>query len=159
MSRLPSLGPRGEGWLAMQLLLMGAIVAAGWVFEGALGGWARTLAAFAGLALVVSGVALVGLAARQLGAAATPLPRPHPGASMVADGVYRHVRHPIYVGVMTSALGWAVLMVSPSALVLVGVLVLLLDLKARREEAWLREHYPAYARYMRATRRFIPRLY
>ena len=35
----------------------------------------------------------------------------------------------------------------------------LLDLKARREEAWLSERFEGYAAYMRRTRRFIPGLY
>jgi len=34
-----------------------------------------------------------------------------------------------------------------------------LDLKSRREEAWLRGHYPEYEAYRRRTHRFIPGAY
>jgi protein-S-isoprenylcysteine O-methyltransferase Ste14 len=34
-----------------------------------------------------------------------------------------------------------------------------LDLKARREEAWLSERYPEYAAYARHTHRFVPGVY
>jgi protein-S-isoprenylcysteine O-methyltransferase Ste14 len=38
-------------------------------------------------------------------------------------------------------------------------MALLLDAKARREEVWLLETYPAYAAYRRRVRRFFPYLY
>jgi protein-S-isoprenylcysteine O-methyltransferase Ste14 len=159
MSRLPDLGPRGEGWLALQFVMMAAIVGSSFIFGPLLQGEAATAARVVGAILIVGGIALVGLAARQLGRAATPLPRPRRDTSTVTHGFYRRVRHPIYAGVVVSALGWAVLMASLPALVLVGLLAVLLDLKARREEAWLLEHDPAYAAYRQRTRRFIPRLY
>jgi protein-S-isoprenylcysteine O-methyltransferase Ste14 len=45
------------------------------------------------------------------------------------------------------------------ALVLALGLAAVLDLKARREEAWLVVRYPGYAAYARRTRRFLPGLY
>jgi protein-S-isoprenylcysteine O-methyltransferase Ste14 len=159
MSRLPSLGSRGEGWLALQLVLMAAIVGSSLIFEPFVSGAARVLLGALGVSLLVVGLGLVVLGSRRLGRGATPFPRPQPGAELAADGVYRRVRHPIYVGVIVSALGWTLVTASLSALVLVGLLAVLLDLKARREERWLDEHYPGYADYRRRTRRFIPRLY
>ncbi len=159
MTRLPALGPRGEGWLALQIVLLLAIGASGFLLQPGLRGDSRLVAGAFGLLLIVGGVALVGLAARQLGPAATPLPRPEPGADRVESGLYGRVRHPIYVGVVISALGWSLLTASLPALLLVGALIVLLDLKARREEAWLVERYPDYEQYRRRTRRFVPGLY
>jgi protein-S-isoprenylcysteine O-methyltransferase Ste14 len=34
-----------------------------------------------------------------------------------------------------------------------------MDLKARREEAWLLARYPGYAAYRARSRRFVPRIY
>ena len=45
------------------------------------------------------------------------------------------------------------------ALGLAIALALLLDLKARREEIWLRDRYPGYAEYALHTKRFVPGLY
>ncbi len=39
------------------------------------------------------------------------------------------------------------------------VLAVVLDLKARREEAWLADRYPDYDAYRAATHRFVPGLY
>jgi protein-S-isoprenylcysteine O-methyltransferase Ste14 len=42
------------------------------------------------------------------------------------------VRHPVYGGLATAALGWSLLMVSPPALLLTGALAIFFDLKVRR---------------------------
>lgn len=159
MTGLPSLGPRGEGWFVLQLLLLAAVVGGGLLFGPLLDGAARFAAALAGLALIVAGLGLALAGISHLGRAASPLPRPTAGGALVEHGVYRLIRHPIYVGVLASALGWALLMASLAALLAVALLALLLDLKARREEAWLSERYPEYAAYVRRTRRFVPGMY
>jgi len=45
------------------------------------------------------------------------------------------------------------------ALVVAIVFTVFLDLKSRREEAWLREQYPGYAEYAAHTKRFVPYVY
>jgi protein-S-isoprenylcysteine O-methyltransferase Ste14 len=50
-------------------------------------------------------------------------------------------------------------MASLLALGLALALAVLLDLKARREEVWLREKYPGYAEYAGHTKRFVPGVY
>jgi protein-S-isoprenylcysteine O-methyltransferase Ste14 len=46
-----------------------------------------------------------------------------------------------------------------NALIVAAVFALFLDLKSRREEAWLRAQYPAYAEYARQTKRLVPYVY
>jgi protein-S-isoprenylcysteine O-methyltransferase Ste14 len=159
MSRLPSLGRRGEGWFALQLVLLAGIVVAGLWLGPDWSGAARLLTVAAGGALLIGGVVLVWLGARRHDTLVSPLPRPVAGARLVEDGIYGRVRHPIYSGVMASALGWSLATASLVALALSIALVVLLDLKARREEVWLAEHYPAYSAYVARTRRFVPGLY
>jgi protein-S-isoprenylcysteine O-methyltransferase Ste14 len=159
MSKIPSLGPRGEGWVALQLVLLAAVVGSGLVLPPFLEGAPRLAAAVSGLALLAAGLGLVALSGGRLGASLTPLPRPSLRTRLVQSGPYGLVRHPIYAGVITSALGWALLTASLAAMLLVGLLAIVLDLKARREEAWLVEHDPSYEEYMRRTRRFIPLVY
>lgn len=101
---------------------------------------------------------LFGWGVASLGASLTPYPQPHERATFRADGVYAHVRHPIYGGVLLLALGWS-LALSPLALVATGLLWLLLELKARHEESMLFERYPEYEAYaLRVRRRFVPGL-
>jgi protein-S-isoprenylcysteine O-methyltransferase Ste14 len=159
MSRLPSLGPRGEGWFALQLLLLAAIAYAGLALGAELAGGSQLFAWLAGAGLIVAGGLVAALGIRDLGPSLSPLPRPTDAARLVRHGIYRRLRHPIYGGVLLAAFGWSVLTVSVVALVLCIGLAVLLDLKARREEAWLRERFAAYADYASRTSRFVPGWY
>ena len=151
---VPALGPRGEGWVAGQLVLFAAIGLGGLAY-----GVATLPLLVAGIAMVVLGVAVVALGAWELGSNLTPFPRPRPAATLVQDGLYRHVRHPIYSGVVTAAVGWALVTASPLSLIFAVLLALLFDAKSRREEAWLSEQLPGYAGYRARTRKFVPGLY
>ena len=158
-SRLPALGPHGEGWLLLQLLFIGAVFVAG-LFVGA--HWAgapRFAASVAGGALLLAGVALGYLGIKDLDRSLSPLPRPRETAVLIQDGVYRRLRHPIYAALILLALGWGLLTASWLAIALAAALALLLDLKARREEVWLRERYPGYTDYAAHTKRFVPGVY
>lgn len=158
-SRLPSLGPRGEGWLLLQLLLLAAILGTGLFIGSNWAGAPRFATALAGVVLLLASATLVFYGLRDLDRSVSPLPRPGVDSVLVQDGIYRRLRHPIYAGLMLGGVGWSLLMASFVALVLAIALTVLLDLKARREEAWLRERYPAYAPYAAQTRRFVPGLY
>jgi len=89
----------------------------------------------------------------------TPFPHPGDGTRLIESGAYRLVRHPIYAGLIVGAFGWGLVAASPGALAGAGLLLLLFDLKSRREEAWLVDRFPAYEAYRARTRRFFPGLY
>ena len=158
MSRLPALGPRGEGWVVIQFLLLGLVVLAG-VAGPAYAGPFSAAAQAAGLALVVAGLVLAGWGLLDLRDALTPLPHPRDGAELVDTGSYRLVRHPIYGGIVLGSTGYALVVGSPLALAGAAILLAFFRLKSGREEAWLREHYPAYQAYATRTKRMIPWVY
>jgi protein-S-isoprenylcysteine O-methyltransferase Ste14 len=92
-SRLPELGPHGEGWLVLQLLLGAAIAGSGFVgvyWPGSL----ESFFAVLGLLIAVVGAPLVVLGVLSLGRSFTPLPRPR--ARLRHGGIFRLVRHPVY---------------------------------------------------------------
>jgi protein-S-isoprenylcysteine O-methyltransferase Ste14 len=65
----------------------------------------------------------------------------------------------MYGGVILIGLGWS-LADAPLGLIPTALLVLLFELKARREEAWLIKRFPAYAAHRGGTpHRFVPWLY
>ena len=158
MTRLPELGPRGEGWVLIQGVLVVLVVAAGWSLGPDWSGPARIVTTVVGVASIVAGVVLGFRGVVDLGDAVTPLPRPADGGELVETGVYALVRHPIYSGVILVAFGWAILRASFVALGLAAVLVGFFQLKSMREEAWLEMRYPGYAAYRARTGRFLPRI-
>ncbi|MDQ3690233.1 MAG: isoprenylcysteine carboxylmethyltransferase family protein [Chloroflexota bacterium] len=160
-TRIPALGPRGEGWVTAQFMLFLLIGGVG-VMELGRAPWSTPVglaAAAGGLAFIVLGLAFAIRAMVDLREGLTPFPRPVEGAPLVVSSAYRRVRHPIYCGVLLAALGWALLTTSLLVLGLTALLTVLLDLKSRREEAWLLQAYPEYEAYRARTRRFIPGIY
>ena len=140
------------------MVLFGVIAAAG-LAGPVLDGAARLAVGAVGAIIVASGGWLALRGVLDLDTALTPLPHPRDGASLVDTGAYRWVRHPIYGGIIIAAAGYGLLTASPLAL---GGAVLLLGffrLKSGREEAWLRDRYPAYAAYAARTRRLVPLVY
>ena len=159
MTALPSLGPRGEGWVVVQLVLLALVALAGLAGGDAWNGTLATLTTLAGLALMGLGALLVAKGLLDLGRNLTPVPHPRDDAELVATGSYATVRHPIYGGLIATAFGWGLVSTSLLALLLAVVLAVFFELKSRREEAWLAERYADYAAYMAQTRRFFPGLY
>jgi protein-S-isoprenylcysteine O-methyltransferase Ste14 len=100
-----------------------------------------------------------GIAELRRGRALTAVPHPLPEATLVERGAYRFVRHPIYGGLILGALGLAIISPWPPTFAAVALLAIVLDLKRRREEAWLTDRYPGYAAYRLGTRALIPLLY
>jgi len=160
-SRLPALGPRGEGWVAVQFVLFVVIAIAGLRDldgNGSLLPWGPVASLIGLSAIGVGGfVALRG--AWDLRAGLSPFPRPIAGSPLVETGAYRLIRHPIYSGLVLGAIGWGLVSGSVVAIVAAGLLFLLFAAKSRREEVWLVAAHPGYADYQRRTKRLIPWVY
>lgn len=158
-TRLPDLGRRGGGWVAVQAVLLAGVALSALVGAAWPSGWEVVGDAVAAVLLAAGAVLLVG-GAVQLGPALTPFPAPRQDADVASHGLYAHARHPIYGGVVLLALGWSALFATAAGAILSLVLLGFFELKSRREEHWLVEHDPAYADYMRRVRRrFVPYLY
>ena len=150
-SRLPRLGPRGEGWVVLQLALMAAALAGGFFPPG----WPDQVR-LVGIAVAGVGAGLLVAAARALGRSLTPLPKPRHRAELVENGPYRLVRHPIYGAGMLGFIGYG-LATSLPALALAALLVPFWVLKSAVEERWLEQRFSAYSDYRsRTPRRFVP---
>jgi protein-S-isoprenylcysteine O-methyltransferase Ste14 len=160
-SRLPALGPRGEGWVVAQLVLFTIIAAAGardWVGNGSATPWGLPVSIIGIVAIVVGG-GVAGRGIWDLRSSLSPFPRPITGAPLVESGAYRLIRHPIYSGLVLGALGWGLVTGSILALGAAGLLFLLLAAKSHREEAWLVAIHPEYGAYQQRTKRLIPWIY
>jgi protein-S-isoprenylcysteine O-methyltransferase Ste14 len=141
-------GSRGEGWVAVQFVLLGAVVAG--AFFG--GSWPWPVRLFGGVLLAL-GLLFATTAVLRLGPAMTPLPRPLARGELVESGPYAVVRHPVYSGLAVAAAGLSVLFSSWWSLGVSLLLLTFFHFKAAREEEWLVAQYPVYPDYMRRVRR------
>src|SRR6266508_626965 len=151
-ARIPALGPRGEGWVLIQAILLVGVLVAGLVGVR----WPGNLRVPALVIAIVSGAAGLWLAVSAigtLGKSVSPFPKPLATSELKESGVYALVRHPIYGGILLLSLAWS-LALSP------GALAIALVFKSRLEERWLIDRHPAYAGYReRVRRRFVPYLW
>ena len=99
------------------------------------------------------------LAIFRLGSNITAVPYPKEQGILVETGPYRLVRHPMYCGIILLAFGWAFLVYSWLTFGYAVVLLLLFDVKSRREEIWLKEKYPVYISYQKRVGKLIPLIY
>ena len=147
---------RGGWWVVGQGALMLAVAVLGVAYHGK----PNHPGLFWGGVLLLAASAACGLAGfAVLGRNLTPFPRPHAKTELVQSGIYRLVRHPLYVAVTGASVGWALVWHSWPALAAALILAPFFDAKARREELWLRQQFPGYADYDRKVRRFIPYVY
>jgi protein-S-isoprenylcysteine O-methyltransferase Ste14 len=145
MTRLPTFGRRGEGWVALQVVLIAALVLGGLLGDAWPDAWHAYLIG-ASIPLALAGAYLLLGGGAGLGRQLTPFPKPVDDGALRRGGAYRFVRHPMYGGVLLLALAWA-LVSSPLALAPWAISAAFLDAKRRREEAWLAEAYPDYGGY------------
>ncbi|MGH7534754.1 MAG: methyltransferase family protein [Gemmatimonadales bacterium] len=114
--------------------------------------WIRWL----GGGLALGGAVVVAWGARSLGPALRPGTEPIPGAPLVTDGAYAHVRHPIYLGFVLLLAGYTIAWSNWTLGLVAGFASLkFFEGKARREERWLLERYPFYQPYMRHVKRAV----
>lgn len=114
--------------------------------------WIRGL----GAVVMAAGVLVMAWSARSLGRNLTPGIEPLPGAELVTTGPYARVRHPIYSGVVLLLAGYTLVWSNWTLALLAGFIALqYFQAKARAEERWLMERFPAYQAYMRHVPRRV----
>jgi len=153
---MPELGPRGEGWVIGQVVLVVL-----WLFAPRFERrWPQPLlvvARLANLVLAALGARYFGNGLLCLGGSLTPYPRPKHEALLVTRGVYSQVRHPIYAGITFLLLGIGMMSGNLARVILAAIGLLFFDRKATLEEKWLEERFPAYPAYRERVRaRLLP---
>jgi protein-S-isoprenylcysteine O-methyltransferase Ste14 len=117
--------------------------------------------ALSGCLLALAGAALVLRARAELGSAWSLVPKADQRTGLVTTGLYRLVRHPIYLGLSLLAVGEALAFGSwPAVLIVLSGIVPTFAWRARAEETLLSRTFgERYALYRRQTKMIIPYLY
>ena len=82
------------------------------------------------------------------------------GQQLVKDGLYKHIRHPLYLGEILRNFGIVSIFSSGYGVLLVIVGTVFLLLRIKLEEEMLIEAFgPDYEDYKRKTKRLVPYIY
>jgi protein-S-isoprenylcysteine O-methyltransferase Ste14 len=142
--------------LALLGLLAAVMAGVAWVVPGAVHLPARSVVA---LALAGTGgmVAALGVAAfRRHKTTVNPF-TPERSSSLVATGIYRYSRNPMYLGFLLALAGWCVYLANWPAALLLPLFVLYMNrFQIQPEERALAERFgPAYVAYCESVRRWL----
>lgn len=78
------------------------------------------------------------------------------GSELITTGIYRYIRHPMYLSVITMMSAILLSTPTPWESILLISLVTVLTLKAKREESLWLDHNEEYDDYIRNSKLFIP---
>jgi protein-S-isoprenylcysteine O-methyltransferase Ste14 len=106
--------------------------------------------------LMTIGLVVMVIGLMSLGRSFGIMPR---ARGLVQTGLYRWVRHPIYLGELLVFAGIMILAISPLTLAIYGVFAALQAYRLLMEERTLGEAYPAYMEYRARTARLLPGVY
>lgn len=96
---------------------------------------------------------------RDLGNAFSPYSRVAEGQQLVDTGLYRHIRHPLYVGTILLFLAPPIFVAARFAWVFVVIGLIGTFARIRKEEAMLERGLPGYAEYKKRTAALVPGVY
>ena len=109
-----------------------------------------------GLGLTLIGFLVIIIAILQLNKNLTPFPTPINNGTLIETGPYKFVRHPIYSGIILTAIGFGLYNESIWKMGIGLALWILFYFKSQYEETLLLNHYPDYESYRSRTGRFFP---
>jgi len=81
------------------------------------------------------------------------------GQELVETGLYRHIRHPLYLGTACMFLGCPVFLAAYRSLGWSLLGLLSLYVRIRKEEQFLLKHMPGYKEYRKRTWALIPKVF
>ncbi len=79
--------------------------------------------------------------------------------TLITDGIYAYIRHPMYASVLTGMLGVTILYLNTYTLFVYGILVINMLVKMFYEERLWQCEGEAYKEYAKNTARLIPKLF
>lgn len=81
------------------------------------------------------------------------------GSKLVTNGIYKYIRHPMYLGLILVSFALVLDYLTFLRIVLFDLLVLNQLLKLNYEEKKLEEYFPDYKKYKKGTKKIIPYIY
>lgn len=153
---------RGNRWVISAVSIIGLAIAILPAWTDRIGFWTidGDAVRWIGVALIAVGGALRLAPVFILGNRFSGLVAVQPGHTLVTGGLYRSIRHPSYLGLLTGALGWALAFRSIVGVLLALLLIPPILIRIASEERLLESEFGAeYDAYRAKTSRLIPGLY
>lgn len=111
---------------------------------------------FINIAFILIALIVVISAYRALKPSLSVNPIPREGAALIQTGIYRRIRHPMYVAVLLLGYGISGFSSNRAAIAIFGFLAIGIVTKAALEDNLLAKKHPGAIEYQKSTPGFIP---
>lgn len=111
------------------------------------------------LLTILLGIVEILWALWQLGRFLSPFPKPKQNARLITSGIFSWVRHPIYSGIILSAVGLGLYLQDVYKVLISLILLLFFYFKSQYEERNMLAQFPEYEAYKKRVGRFFPGLF
>jgi len=112
----------------------------------------------AGSVLIFIALIILSIAAVNLRPSLTIMPEPKVGAPFITKGIYKIVRHPMYLGVILIGVGLSLIKYSLIGILFTVILIVDLKIKHRYEDRLLLEKWPAAREYQGKVGALFPKI-
>tara|TARA_Y100001978_G_scaffold45854_1_gene40877 strand:- start:1287 stop:1793 length:507 start_codon:yes stop_codon:yes gene_type:complete len=100
-----------------------------------------------GKLLIIFGIIFLIFSIKELGNNLSPFPRPKKDGKFISKGIYKIFKHPMYYSLMIFSLGLFLINLSIYNFILSIALSIILFLKIKQEEKYLKNKFPDYLKY------------
>lgn len=112
----------------------------------------------AGSIFIFIALIILSIAAVNLRPSLTIMPEPKVGAPFITKGIYKIVRHPMYLGVILIGVGLSLIKYSLVGILFTVILIVDLKIKHRYEDRLLLEKWPAAREYQGKVGALFPKI-
>lgn len=112
----------------------------------------------AGSVLIFIALIILSIATVNLRPSLTIMPEPKVGAPFITKGIYKIVRHPMYLGVILIGVGLTLIKYSLVGILFTVILIVDLKIKHRYEDRLLLEKWPAAGAYQGKVGALFPKI-
>ncbi len=112
-----------------------------------------------GISITLIGALIALIALLQLNTKLSPFPSPKSNATLITNGIYKFIRHPIYAGIIFITFGYGLYIVSLYKIIISMLLYILFHFKSSYEERRLKITFITYETYKKSSGRFFPNFF
>jgi protein-S-isoprenylcysteine O-methyltransferase Ste14 len=152
---------RGKGYVfvAIQFTLIGLIIISVVLENVYLHHAVSSISRIAGIILLITSLFVIIVTLSNFKQMVTPNPVPRDSAVLITNGIYKYIRHPMYLSALSGLIGLALFYCSYYALILCAAGIFFITIKIKYEETFLTAKFPQYKEYSLKSKKLLPFIY
>jgi len=141
----------------VQFFLLAAILIISFVFRN--GHFTYNIRTISGLIIIAVGLIIGVIAVYHINQRISPNPYPFKSAVLITGGIYKFIRHPMYLSVILMTIGYCICIFSIYSMISIFVILAFFNIKIIFEEKALKDRFSEYEDYKKSTYKLLPFLY